>query len=167
MPYFFFSPPKLGKIRPIAIETVLWCTVSKHVVPSDVDDSRDSLSPYQAANGIKADIDANVHDKRMMLRKVSSDPKIATAFFDAHKAFKRVNRQSIHVLLPSHAPKPARFVNMLYGHTQPPFVILNCRSTIKVSTQGTRQGDTAGLLFSLTIWPLVQRIAEDVWILLN
>lgn len=100
---------KPGKILPIAIRSVLRRMITKKLFPTAIDDSHDFLTPFQTANGMKAGTDAIVHDVRKLLRRVASDPYVATVLTDAHKSLNRVDRQAMLDVTPVPCPLARTF----------------------------------------------------------
>lgn len=85
---------RLGKIRPIAFCSTPLPIVARDLPPTAIDDSTDFLSSYQLAVGIKAGVDAMVHDTPALLQKVSQTSNVASILVYARNACNRVNSEN-------------------------------------------------------------------------
>lgn len=70
-------------------------------------------------NGIQTGADSIVHDMCMMLRRVSSDPEIATVSTNKNKAFNWADQYLMLDLLPSRSLMLVWSVNIIKDHTHP------------------------------------------------
>ena len=158
-------PKGPGKIRPVAVGTVLRRLISKAAMPLALDECRDYLQPYQLANATPCGIDAIVHRARELIRLHGGDSKLAHVAVDAKNAFNLVERQEMLEATREHIPSIARWVFYIYATEDPQLV---STGGIIASAQGTQQGDPLSmLLFSLAINDLVRRVGQECNLMLN
>ncbi len=91
--------------------------------------------------------------------------RIVHVAIDAKNSFNNVERQLMLHAVQTQAPSLARWTHYIYGTSDP---VLVAKGGTIPSSQGTQQGDpTSMLLFSLTIHPLVQKVARECDLMLN
>lgn len=76
-------------------------------------DTRDVLSPYQMEKGIKARMNAVVHDTKTLRYCLSHVLQVTAVLIDALNDFNCVDKQSLFELLPARTSTLARLINMV------------------------------------------------------
>jgi hypothetical protein len=109
-------------------------------------------------NGVRSGADALVHETREFLEKYADDDDFVMVSVDARNAFNMFSRKKMLDAAREYAPNFVRWINLIYGKQQPPFVIGDHKFP---SQERAQQGDTAAmLLFSLVIQPLLRKISN-------
>ena len=148
-----------AKIRPIAIGVVMRRLITKSLMPTSIDEAKTHLQPLQVGCGVKAGLDAIVHDARDAIVNLDHDPTYIAVSVDACNAFNRTSRAEMLRQTANHAPSLIRFVNALYAKGMP---FLRFGDEHLRSQEGAQQGDPASsLMFALAIHPIVQRIEAE------
>ena len=139
--------PRPGKkIRPIAIGQVLRRVVMKTLLPAVIEDTREYVHPIQKANGIRAGLDAIIHDTRRIADRNAGNTDFVIVSIDASNAFNRCSLQRFLDALPQRAPSLARFCNQMYAGAAPPLIISASPPQVIQSREGARQGDPPSML---------------------
>lgn len=149
------------KIRHIAIDQAPRRLMFKAVLPAALQDSADFLAREQLANGVRAGMDATVHDVQMLAKRYGRRNDNVSVSIEANNVFYICSRQQLLNALPTRATSLALLIHMICGHLAPPLLVPSCTHHRLSSREDTREGDPASmLLFSLTTQPLLQKITR-------
>jgi hypothetical protein len=139
--------------------------VTKVLLPASIASSRENLHPEQVCNGVRSGADALVHETREFLEKYADDDDFVMVSVDARNAFNMFSRKKMLDAAREYAPNFVRWINLIYGKQQPPFVIGDHKFP---SQERAQQDDPAAtLLFSLVIQPLLRKISNTCDLKLN
>lgn len=145
-------------IRPIAVGTVWRRLVSKVAAQAVGKDMSTYLGDFQFGVGVPCGGESILHSVNRILHQKGNSSSMTMLLVDFSNAFNLVSRSAMLQEVRIHCPSISKWVDFCYS--QPPRLYYN-DSTLS-SAQGVQQGDPLGpFLFSLTLHPLVKRIAEE------
>jgi hypothetical protein len=148
---------KYNGIRPIAVGSTLRRLVSKCASKEFMGEASDYLQPSQLGVGAKDGCVAILHACRLLLGKYKDNPNLVMLKVDFKNAFNLVSREKMFEQVRRQCPSIARWVE--YCYADQPFLFAG--KEILKSSMGVQQGDPLGpVLFSLTLMPMIKKIAE-------
>ena len=133
--------------------------ITKFLMPASIAEAKAHLAPLQVGCGVKAGLEAIVHDALDALVRLGHDSTYIAVSVDACNAFNRTSRAEMLRQTAEHSPSLIRFTNALYANCQPFF---RFGDDYLRSQEGAQKGDPASsLMFALAIHPIVQRIEAE------
>ena len=148
---------KDGGIRPIAVGNILRRLTSKCSMSTVAERAASLLGPHQLGVGVKEGLEAIIHAARQATQEGDEDFLVLQV--DFLNAFNMADREKAFVAMEEAFPDLIEWVLTCY----------NCEAklifgkTIILSQVGFHQGDPlAGLLFSLTLHPIIMKIQQRI-----
>lgn len=149
---------KNNDVRPIAVGEILRRLVAKCLCSHTKAKANSFLAPLQLGVGVRGACEAIVHAFNSLVESLSpSCNPIAILLIDISNAFNSVNRSRLLSEVARHFPELLPWVKFCYA--QPSHLLFGDKRIL--SSSGIQQGDPLStLLFSLTIHPVLSRLAE-------
>ena len=153
----FGALKKDGGIRPIAVGNLLRRLTSKCFNAGTADRAAARLGPHQLGVGVRGGLEAIVHTVRQLVEIGGED--LAVLQLDLKNAYNMASREAAFKEVEEHFPDCLRWVLTCYNVEAE----LVFGDHIILSRSGFHQGDPlAGLLFSLVLQPIIDRIQAEV-----
>ncbi|XP_075259889.1 uncharacterized protein LOC142351636 [Convolutriloba macropyga] len=151
---------KKGGVRPIAVGEVLRRLIAKCLVSEAKSEAIELFDSLQLGVGISGGAEAIIHSSKNTYDNIVSAQKDGGVLqIDFQNAFNSVKRSHLLKATYEFIPGIAVFTNFCYSQHTPLFY----NNAIIQSESGVQQGDPLGpLLFSLTLWPIIQKIKISV-----
>jgi hypothetical protein len=156
---------KSGGLRPVAVGNILRRLTSKCIAYAVAGRAAQHLRPLQLGVGIRGGCEAVVHATRATLARPDLPPEEKWSLqVDFRNGFNENDRGHMMAEVRRHFPEVSAWVESSYGMASR----LNFGSSTIFSTTGEHQGDPlAGLLFSLTLQPVLEMLQHIPGIILN
>ena len=151
---------KKSGVRPIAVGEVLRRLIAKCLVSEAKSGAIELFDSLQLGVGISRGAEAIIHSSKITYDNiVSAQTDEGVLQIDFQNAFISVKRSHLLKATYKFIPGIAAFTSFCYyQHT-----LLFYNNAIIQSESGVHQGDPLGsLLFSLTLWPIIQKIKTSV-----
>ena len=168
-PYFaganlFAAVKNDGGFRPIEVGNTLRRLTSKCFSHAVASRAATLLLPFQFGIGVRGGCEGIIHATRKLLAnsEIPEEEKVILQV-DFENAFNLADRSKMFEEVRTHFPEISRWVESTYGVE----AFLNHGESTILSSTGFHQGDPlAGLIFSLTMHPVVLKIdRENSWFL--
>jgi hypothetical protein len=148
---------KDGGLRPVAIGNLLRRLVSKLVAAALLNKAAGRFSPHQLGVGVRGGCEAVLHTLRRLVADAGDEVHVVQA--DLVNAFNQADRSAGLQGIMDEFPEALSWAITCYGATSE----LLFGDFIISSSAGFQQGDPiAGLLFALTLHPVVEKILAEV-----
>jgi hypothetical protein len=156
---------KTGGLRPVAVGDVLRRLTSKSIAYSVAGRAAQHLRPFQLGVGVRGGCEAVVHSTRATLARTDLPAEDKWSLqVDFENGFNNNSRSYMMAEVRRHFPEISHWVESSYGTSS---ILVFGNQTI-TSTTGEHQGDPlAGLLFSLTLQPVVVMLQEIPGLIFN
>ena len=150
---------KKGGVRPIAVSEILRRFIAKCLVKEAKSEAIELFDSIQLGVGVSGGAEAIIHYAKITYEKIlNADSKEGVLQTDFRNAFISVKRSHLLQAACDFMPGIAAFTNFCYSQHVP---LLN-NASLK-SESGVQQGDPLRpFLFSLTFWPVIERIGDAV-----
>ena len=150
---------KKGGVRPIAVSEILRRLIAKCLVKEAKSEAIELFDSIQLGVGVSGGAEAIIHYAKITYEKIlNADSKEGVLQTDFRNAFISVKRSHLLQAACDFMPCIAAFTSFCYSQHVP---LLN-NASLK-SESGVQQGDPLGpFLFSLTLWPVIEKVGDAV-----
>ena len=154
---------KKGGVRPIAVSEILRRLIAKCLVNEAKSGAIELFDSIQLGIGVSGGAEAIIHSAKVSYEKIfNADSKERMLQIEFRKAFNSVKRSHLLQAACDFIPGIAAFTNFCYFQHVP---LLYSNSSLQ-SESGVQHGDPMGpLLFSLTLWPVIEKLRDRFQIL--
>ena len=151
---------KKGGVRPIAVSEILRRLIAKRLVKEAKSEAIELFDSIQLGVGVSGGAEAIVHSAKITYEKIlNADSKEGVLQIDFRNAFNSVKRSHLLQAACDFIPGIAAFTYFCYSQHVP---LLYNNASLQ-SESGVQQVDPLGpLLFSLTLWPVKEKIRDAV-----